>query len=222
MKAKEHIFNLRDNLRVANSSLLDKTDQHLMFMLDEARSILISRKIANRHNIDNMIQYCDILPSKANSNDLAIVGEEELLKVIIPKPISLNDNIGIFSVGNNDARTSYAKIDYGRIRTYIHRKYTSKTPVWIYSNDTILILNSVSGLLTKVRVRGVFDEPWRIEKIKGNINPLNPFDFEYPLSLKDSNAVYDLAMSGDLSWGDFALQSIARKKAEANKRAETR
>ena len=220
MKAKEHIYNLRDNLSVDNSSLVGKTDQHLMYMLDEARSILVSRKVANRSNIDNMTQYFDTTPSVGKVSDLAILGSREFLKIETPKPITLTKGLGILTVGSTDSRAIFSKVDYSRIRTYIHRKYTGNSPIWIYENNTILILNSLGGIVSKIRVRGLFDEPWKVERIKGNIDPFDPFNFEYPLSLKDSNAVYDIAMSGDLAWGDISIQSIARRNAEAKNRAE--
>lgn len=222
MKAKEHIYNLRDNLSVANSSLVDKTDQHLMYMLDEARSILISRKVANKHNIDNMTQYFDTAPTLGKNSDSAILACKDFVKVTTPKPITLNKGIGILTVGGSDARSIYSKIDYSRIRIYMYRKYTGSSTVWIYENNSILVINSLGGIMENVRVRGLFDEPYKVEALKGNIDPFNPFDFEYPLSLKDSNAVYDIAMAGDLAWGDISIQTIAKRNQEAQNRAQNK
>jgi len=222
MKAKEHIYNLRDNLSVANSSLADKTDQHIMYMLDEARSILISRKVANRHNIDNMTQYFDTAPMLGKNSDSAVLGCKEFIKVTTPKPVTLNRGIGILTVGGSDVRAIYAKIDYSRIRIYMHRKYTGNATAWIYENNSILIVNSLGGIMENVRVRGLFDEPHKVETLKGKVSLFDPFDFEYPLSLKDSNAVYDIAMAGDLSWGDISIQTIAKRNQEAANRAKNR
>ena len=66
MKAKEHLYNLKENFKGKGSSIEDKTDFHLMYMLDEARSVLIGRKIQNKNSINSMIQHIDLEPTKAN------------------------------------------------------------------------------------------------------------------------------------------------------------
>ena len=43
---------------------------------------------------------------------------------------------------------------------------------------------------------------------KGEYKFLAPFVWEYPLTLKDAKTVYQLAMSGDIGWGDTAAAAI--------------
>ena len=50
MKAKELIYNLRTNLSGMGSQLSVATDQHIQYMLDEARSVLASRKMEQKVN----------------------------------------------------------------------------------------------------------------------------------------------------------------------------
>lgn len=223
MKAKEFIYNLKTNLQGAGSQLQYATDQHIMYMLDEARANLASQKMDARVSVNLMTQYADLTPTKAPKSELGTVGESNVLKVLMPKPIAYKNGEGIFTVGATDGQDSYTRTTFSQIRTILHRKYTGSSPKWFLLNDSIYIINSEIDGQQKVRVRGIFDEPYRIIQAQGLYKYLDPFNWEYPLSMKDAKAVYQIAMSGDLGWGDTAVGAInvANQKAkEAQRNAE--
>lgn len=219
MIAEEVIYNLRTLLAEEGSTLVNKTDQHLMFMLDEARSILISRKIDNQQNVESFSQFYDVTPLAAPSSILGTVNEKTPYVIECPTPVSLSHGVGITSLGPTDGSIEYGKIDYGRLKTALHKKYTSQDTKWFYDNGKIIIINATFLVTTKVRVRGYFDEPWRIAELNGKTTVFRPFNFLYPASNKDLASIYSIAMSGDLSWGDTAVQLINRQK-QAQQRQE--
>lgn len=220
MLAKEHIYNLKTAFEEAGSTIASKSDRHLMYMLDEARAILVSRKITNRHDVSNMLQNFTVPMLKATPDLLGTVGSKTVKYCETPKPISLHHGNGIFFVGSTDFLKGYTRTDFSRLRTMSHRKYTGKVPQWIFTDNKILVTNLPTTGISKVAVRGVFDEPYKVLELMGKIDPFNPLDFEYPLSMKDAQAVYDIAMSGDLSWGDVAAQTIRNMQAKQRRNAE--
>ncbi|MBV1928208.1 MAG: hypothetical protein KUG81_01685 [Gammaproteobacteria bacterium] len=220
MKAKEHIYNLKTNLSEAGSQLQFTTDQHLMFMLDEARATLASRKMDAKVNVIQMSQTLDKAPVTATSSEIGQIGDTRILKVVVPDPIAYLNGGGIFTVGPTDGQESYTRISYSQLRTVLYRKYTASSPKWFWLNDAIYIINSDISGLEKVRVRGIFDEPYKVVQENGLYKYLDPFNWEYPLTMKDSNTVYKLAISGDLGWGDTAARIINNETRNQNQQEQ--
>lgn len=208
MKAKQLIYNLRTNFNAVDSQLKNTTDQHLMYMLDSARSILASQKMDNAVDIAQMSQTLDVVPKIATAKDIGLVGNEKVLKIELPKPIAYKNGIAIFTVGTTDGTESCTQITFSQLRTALHRKYTANSPKWFWLDNAIYVINRDVDSSSKLRVRGIFDEPYLVEKAMKRFKYLDPFEFEYPLSNKDAKTVYQLAMSSDLGWGDTAVQAV--------------
>ena len=212
MKAKELIYNLRTNLLSASSSIANTTDQHIMFMLDEARSKLAAQKMDSRINVVQMSQVVDVVPVRATKQEMGQVGSSRVLRLDIPDPISYTNGGGIFTVGSTDGIESYTQISYSQLRTALYRKYTSASPKWFWYENALYIINVEISSLAAVRVRGIFDEPYRVEQAMGRYKYLAPFDWEYPLTLKDADTIYKMAFQGDLGWGDTAISAVNEDK----------
>jgi hypothetical protein len=220
MKAEELIYNLRTNLGDSASILADTTDQHLMYMLDEARATLASQKMDVGINLNQMTQFVDVKPVKAPKAEVGTVGNANVVKLVLPQPITYKNGEGIFSVGSTDGDDSYTRITFSQLRTVLFRKYTSNTPKWFWLNGAIYVVNVEVDSLQKIRVWGIFNEPYKIEIAMGRYKYLDPFNWEYPLTLKDAKTVYQLAMSGDMGWGDTAVSAIQKEKKKQSKDQE--
>jgi len=219
MKAIEVIYNLRGNLQESGSSLSTKTDQHLMFMLDEARAVLASQQMTASGNMIQMSQILDVVPVK--TTDLGTVTDQAVYKAEIKEPISSRGAISVFTVGPLDGGLSYTQISYSQLRTAFHRKYTANSPKWLILDNYMYFFNLPStGGQNKIRIRGVFARPMDVALTQGEVTRIKPFDFEYPISLKDLPTVYQIAMSGDLAWGDQAISSINAARNEGKKDQE--
>ncbi|HEC44438.1 hypothetical protein LCGC14_0984220 [marine sediment metagenome] len=217
MIAKKIIDNLKTNLAEAGSQIAGFTDHHIMFMLDEARATLASRKMDAKVNVIQMIQPVDVVPIDATRTEMGTIGDKKVLKLVIPDPIAYLNGGGIMTVGPTDGTESYSRITYSQIRTALYRKYTGKAPKWFFHENAIYIVNADSEMLQKIRVRGIWDQPYLVEIAMKRYKYLDPFNWEYPLSMKDLNTVYQLAMAGDLGWGDIATQSIQAQKVKQKK-----
>lgn len=214
MIAKEHIYNLRTNLQEVGSPLSEATDQHLMYMLDEARAVLASQKMDKIININQMTQWADFTIREATKAELGTMGSTQVKAVDIPVPISYSGGSGIFSVGPTDGKLNYAEISYSQLQTFTARKYTAASTKWLLMDSTIFLLNLKVSSTAKVRVRGIWDEPYKIIQARGEYKYLNPFYWEYPLTNKDARTVYQIAMSGDLGWKDIATRAVANRDRE--------
>lgn len=215
MKAKEVIYNLRTNLAKAGSELASSTDQHIMYMLDESRAKLASQKMDARANVVQMSQVVDVKPITAPKTDIGQIGDTKVLKLVIPDPISYLNGGGIFTVGSTDGEESYTQISYSQLRTVLHRKYTKASPKWFWLENAVYLINAESSSLALCRVRGIFDEPYKVEQAMGRYKYLTPFDWEYPLTMKDADTIYKMAFAGDLGWGDTAVQAINSAAAKS-------
>lgn len=218
MKAKEHIYNLRTNLENVGSQIAKTTDQHLMYMLDEARASLASQKMDKRVNVIQMSQFMDKKAREATPEEIGSIGMSKVLAIDIPKPTAYLNGVAIFTVGSTDGKIAYTQITFSQIRTLIGRKYTSATPKWLILGNTIFLINVKSTSSITARIRGIFDEPYRIIQEQGLYKKLAPFDWEYPLTMKDAKTAYQIALTGDLGWSDTAARAIAdqmRKEADA-------
>ena len=217
MKAKELIYNLRTNLEQVGSSLTRATDQHIMYMLDEARAVLASRKMDQHVNVIQMSQHLDVIPRDATSEEMGTVGYSKLKVLEIPDPIAYLNGGGIFTIGPTDGRTSYTRITYSELRLIEGRKYTSKSPKWFFFQDKIFLVNIKPPGVKLARVRGIFDEPYKVIIARGEYKKLDPFNWEYPLSMKDADSVYKIAIAGDLGWGDTSASVIQAKMQKEKK-----
>jgi len=215
MLAKELIYNIRTNFDAVNSSIKNYTDQHIMYMLDEARAILASRKMDAKVNVEHMSQFLDVKPSIAPLTDIGTVGNKKLLKLTIPSPIAYLNGGSIFTVGPTDGRTSYTRITFGQLRTALSRKYTGNTPKWLFFNNAVYLVNTSPEDVSLIRVYGIFDQPYKIAELDSFYSALKPFEFKYPLSMKDAKTIYELAFAGDLGWGDSAIRAVNKYAADS-------
>lgn len=220
MKAIELIYNLTTNLSEMGSQIAAATDQHIMYMIDEARATLAAQKMDAKVSVIQMVQTVDVMPILATKEDMGQVGDSKVLKLIIPDPISYLNGGGLLTVGSTDGDVNYTRIDFSQLRTALSRKYTGAAPKWFFLENAIYIINSTSETLSKVRVRGIFDEPYKVEVLMGRHKVLDPWNFEYPLAMKDAKTVYQIALSGDLGWGDDAAQAINSSKSKQGKENE--
>jgi len=217
MKAKELIDNLRTNLAEADKQITNFTDHHLLFMLDEARASLAAQKMDAKVNVIQMIQSIDVTPIDSTKAEFGQVGEKKVLKLVLPDVIAYLNGGGVMTVGPTDGTESYTRITYSQIRTALYRKYTAIAPKWFWHENAIYIINADSEMLSKIRVRAIFDEPYKVEIFMGRYKYLDPFNWEYPLSMKDAKTIYQLAIAGDLGWGSIAAKTIQAAKNKQKK-----
>ena len=192
-----------------------------MYMLDEARAILAQRRLDKSEAVQQMTQILDLTPqivSPSTLNEIGTVGNTRVLKLDIPQPVKFKNGEAIFTVGSTDGQDSYTKITYSQLRTVLYRKYTAESPKWFWFENSLYIINSEIDSRKKVRVRGIFSEPYRVVIANGKYKKLTPFDWEYPLSLNDANTIYKIAFGQDLGWSDIAGNAIAQ--AEARQEAQ--
>jgi hypothetical protein len=214
MKAIELIDNYRTNLETGGSMIKDYTDQHVMYMLDAARAVLAGQKLDAGVNIQKMSQVLDLVPEKASLKELGSYGNASVISVTIPNPVLFSNGVGILTVGSTDGSEIYPQVDFSQLRTILYRKHTSNSPKWIYLENKIYIVNRDVDSASKIRVRGIFDEPYKVEVAMSRYKYLDPYNFEYPASFKDANTIYKLAISNEFGWSDTAARAITASQQQ--------
>jgi len=186
-------------------------------MLDEARAVLASRKMDQHVNVVQMSQHLDVIPREATKAEMGTVGYANLKVLEIPDPIAYLNGGGIFTIGPTDGRTAYTRINYSELRLLKGGKYTSSSPKWFFFQDKVFLVNIKPPGIELARVRGIFDDPYKVIIARGEYKKLDPFYWEYPLSMKDAGTIYQIAISGDLGWGDTAASVINAKMQKEKK-----
>jgi len=243
MKAKEIINNLKLVLKEQGTMINTSSDHHLMFMLDEARAKFAAQKMDAKVNVVQMAQFVDVVPipvdTKASimvqgatvhqnstapileivqeSTEVIKFGSVKVLKLIIPDPIAYMNGGGVFTVGPTDGSSSFSQISYSQLRLATHRLFTGSVPKWFFFENAIYVINATTEAYQKIRIRGIFDRPFHIEIFQGRYKYLHPFDWEYPLSMKDLPTIYQIAIANDLGWGDAAAAAINKEQLKQKK-----
>ena len=109
MKAKEVIDNLRTMFINTGSKLGEELrDQHLMFLIDSARSIIAERSVMSKSKtLDSMLQSISIKPTKTNKSEVGFIGDSYPYRLDLPDRIdtSIFTN-GIFYMGDSQGEIS--------------------------------------------------------------------------------------------------------------------
>ena len=195
MKAQEIIDNFREFLTDMRSPLSSRTDTHLMFILDEARAMIVGRQVGNRGSLQAMTPTLDLSPTVSSASEMGQIGSSSVIKVTVPTPVAVREFDGITMVSSADLKEVYTKVSLAGLQSSLYRKYTGGTQKYTRINNDLFIINSKRGISSKIQVTGVFDEPYKVLELLGKIDPFAPYDFEYPLSMKDARSVYEVALT---------------------------
>lgn len=126
----------------------------------------------------------------------------------MPKAIDTNDKNLISYVGTVDGLTPYQRTTFQSIFYNRFAKYTGNRPKYYELNDHLYIVNPPTTNLKYISIIGVFEDPLKVNQFKAigcseSDFCFNPFDMEYPLSLKHLDTIYKLIISTEYRFNNI-------------------
>lgn len=187
-----HIKNLRATGKQSDNTEL--SDQQYMFMIDQYRARLIRLKFDKFQPINpNDMQdlgFVKVVP--APLDEMPAVGGFDIFvtETTIPRMITTDRGSLFTFVGHSPVdlpfqRTSLTKLPWDRVS-----KYTASLSKWFEMSDKVYV--ATEQPLTDIFVLGVAESPYQVLEFKGELNPMDPYNFEYPISISMLDTLYKM------------------------------
>lgn len=179
MLASEIIYNIK-NLKSGGTTSDDNqmSDYQWLYIIDNYRAQLIKQQQSKGQSINEACVQ-KLVPSKI------VLTQDTIQRHImytqsLPKAVEgLRANF--YTYIGTEAGKSYQRTTYQKAQWDSHSKYVACLPKWYEIGDIIYVSHHHPKNL-KLAVHGVFESPMKVLEFNGQLNQMNPFDFEYPMS----------------------------------------
>jgi hypothetical protein len=195
MKAKEIVFHLK-NLKAGGtqSQNMNISDMEYLAMVDYYRATLIRQQQGAGYRInDRFIQdlgIIDIAPLYDNISTYATIVE-------IPSPIEVPLGVLIVDVVSTTG-INYQKGNYSSVKWSKFSRLTKDEPKWFFVDNKVGVVNHVGS--DKVRVKGIFESPYKALVFAKKHNELDPLDFEYPVTTTMLDTIYKMIIESEMKF----------------------
>lgn len=172
--------------------------ERIKFSIKYWRAFLIRQDVERNIKDKNNIQtYCASLESVdlslCCSVDSGCKGKKTVLKV--PKAISLKAHSPYLSI-NTPSGQIVSYYNFNTLNNIHYKKYTSALPYYDVINEYIYLYNV--GILNKIRITGIFENPEELPKCNVD-NNLNCYDEDnFPISSHMINTIIQGLLSNEL------------------------
>jgi len=103
-------------------------------------------------------------------------------KIEIPKPIEGHMHDYLTYVGRADFEDRWTQLDLQSLKSVTYTRHAGRFPRWFARENKIYIKFPPTCTVSKVLVRGVFEEPELVAKLAGKIAPFQGQEWDYPIS----------------------------------------
>ena len=178
MLAIEIIQNIK-NIKAAGIPTDDTgiSDFQWMFIIDYYRAQLIRNAITKGHSI-NQQSIQELNPNKITLTQ-STIEKCEMYTNGLPKAIETQNSILYTFIGTEKGK-SYQRTTYNKSQWDGYSKYIGLLPKWYALGNKITVVNHSKSL--KLNVKGLFERPIDVVTFNGELDEMNPFNFEYPCS----------------------------------------
>jgi hypothetical protein len=226
MKLSEIISTVRNLPRGGKGDFDDNSysDRQLAFIINYYRVKLIDQdinkgKYLSQYYVQTLGKVKLIKTSKTECglgdcdlNDFVLRTE-----IPIPKAVDTNSQNLITYVGTVDGNKSYQRTSFQSVKFDSFSKYTGRNTKYYELGEYLYIVNPSSNSLKYITITGVFEDPLKVNEFKSigcddsSDYCFNPFDIEYPLSMKHVDTIYKLIVNTE-----FRFQNILKFDTENN------
>jgi hypothetical protein len=184
-----HIKNLKNSGKSSDDSQI--SDAQWLFIINQYRSQLIKNNITKGYSVNQELLQ-ELKPSKITLTKNPI-DDCEYYTQDIPKFIeSHKNNLAVF-VGTEGGipyqRTTTTKVVWDRISS-------KKSKRWYEVGTRIYVRNH--NKTQKLKVLGLFENPQEVEVFNDTLDEMNPFNFEYPVSVTMLDTIYKMIIDSEI------------------------
>lgn len=114
----------------------------------------------------------------------------------LPVPLEVYKQNLITYVGPYKLNEPYQKTTRNKIEWEFYGKYTGNLTKWYQKENKIYVLNK--NRLNVINVQGVFEDPVAVRKFLNKLDPFDPYNFEYPVSITMLDTIYKLILDSEV------------------------
>ncbi len=219
MKLSEIISAIRNLPRSGQGDFDDNayTDRLLAFIINYYRVKMIDQdmnkgKTLTQYYVQTLGKVRLIKASKTECGTYDCDLGDFILRTenIVPKSVDTNTQNLITYVGTIDGKTNYQRTTFQSAKYDLFAKYTGKRTKYYELNGYLYIVNPPSNNLKYISVTGVFEDPLLVNEFKSTSCDdsdfcFNPFDIEYPLSMKHIDTIYKLIVNTEFRFNNILI-----------------
>lgn len=172
-----HLKNLKSGGKTSDDTQM--SDWEWMFIIDHYRAQLIKQQQATGKQTVN--ENC-VQKLKASR----IVLQQDLIQKHImytqnlPKAVE-SQRANLYTYVGTEAGKAYQRTTYNKSQWDNQSKFAACLPKW-YEVGSVLYVSHHHPKNLKITVHGVFENPIKVVEFNGELDEMNPFNFEYPMS----------------------------------------
>lgn len=178
MLASEIVANIK-NLKNGGKTSDDKSlsDIQLMYICDYYRAILIKNQLVKGQRIN------DACVQSLNPNKIILTQSSlercQMYTQNIPQTVDGITNNHFTFVGTEKGK-SYQRTTHNKSHWDSYSKYIGNLPKWYELGSVITVINHNKQV--KLSIKGIFERPIEVIKFNGDLDEMNPLNFEYPIA----------------------------------------
>lgn len=179
MFASEIIYNIK-NLKSGGKTSDDTqmSDWQWMYIIDHYRAQLIKQQQSKGQTVNEQCVQ-KLLPSRIFLQQDAIQ-KHIMFTHNLPKAVE-SQRANLYTYVGTEAGKSYQRTTYNKNQWDGQSKYAACLPKW-YSIGSVIYVSHHHPKQLKLSIHGVFENPIKVVEFNGQLDEMNPFNFEYPMS----------------------------------------
>ena len=179
------IYNIQDiRGKFAQSDDNPLSDRQVLFILNYYRSFLIRQDMEKGRPLSPFIIQELTLDLEKADKGIGFTTNDKILrtKIEIPKPIEGHMHDYLTYVGRADFEDRWTELSLQSISSVSATRHAGRFPRWFVRENKINVMFPPTCIVSKVLVRGVFEEPEKVAKLAGKILPFTGMEWDYPIS----------------------------------------
>ena len=160
------------------------SDRQVLFILNYYRSFLIRQDMEKGRPLSPFIIQELTLDLEKADKGIGFETRDKILRttIEIPKPIEGHMHDYLTYVGRADFEDRWTQLDLQSLKSVAYTRHAGRFPRWFARESKIYIKFPPTCTVSKVLVRGVFEEPEIVAKLAGKILPFTGQEWDYPIS----------------------------------------
>jgi hypothetical protein len=160
------------------------SDRQVLFILNYYRSFLIRQDMEKGRPLSPFIIQELTLDLEKVDKGIGFTTNDKILrtKIEIPKPIEGHMHDYLTYVGRADFEDRWTQLDLQSLKSVSYTRHAGRFPRWFAREHKIYVKFPPTCTVSKLLVRGVFEEPELVAKLAGKILPFQGQEWDYPIS----------------------------------------